>query len=80
MLWTPANPITSEGDTIRGDANGQPSRVANEYAANGAPTVNDDVGLGFAVGSVWIDTTNGDQYICEDATSGAAVWLNMVHI
>lgn len=46
----------------------------NTYAETGAPGVNDDSGDGYSVGSVWIDTTADDAYICLDATSGAAVW------
>lgn len=43
-----------------------------------APTVNDDVSLGYAVGSKWFDTTPGTLYICTDATNGAAVWVDVV--
>jgi len=39
-----------------------------------APTVNDDSGDGYAVGSFWIDTVLDDGYWCMDAAPGAAVW------
>jgi len=42
-----------------------------------APTVNDDISLGYVVGSLWYDTTatTGDYlYVCEDNADGAAVW------
>lgn len=39
-----------------------------------APTVNDDTTEGYAVGSRWIDVTNDKEYVCLDATDGAAVW------
>ena len=39
-----------------------------------APTVNDDAGSGYAIGSFWIDTALDDGYWCMDATIGAAVW------
>lgn len=39
-----------------------------------APTVNEDSGDGYAVGSVWADVTNDKAYICVDSTVGAAVW------
>lgn len=42
-------------------------------AAGGAPGVNDDISLGYDVGSRWIN--GSDVYICKDSTNGAAVWL-----
>lgn len=39
-----------------------------------APTVNDDAGDGFSVGSIWNDTTNDKSYMCSDSTVGAALW------
>ena len=38
-----------------------------------APTVNDDITKGFAIGSRWI-LDNGNIYICEDDNIGVAVW------
>jgi len=42
--------------------------------AGAPPTVNDDITLGYTVGSRWIDTTNDKEYVCLDNTNGAAVW------
>jgi hypothetical protein len=42
--------------------------------ATTAPTVNDDSGDGYSVGSLWIDVTNDHAYVCVDATATAAVW------
>ena len=42
----------------------------------GAPTAADDTGLGYAVGSIWVDSTNGDMYTCTVATAEDAVWIN----
>jgi hypothetical protein len=39
-----------------------------------APTVNEDSGDGYEVGSLWVDVTNDKTYVCTDATAGAAVW------
>jgi len=39
-----------------------------------APTVNDDSGDGYSVGSKWCDVTNDKEYTCLDSTVGAAVW------
>lgn len=49
----------------------------NNFAATAAPTVTDDAGDGYTVGSRWIDVTNDRAYVCVDATVGAAVWLEM---
>lgn len=46
----------------------------NTYSESTAPTVNDDSGDGYIVGSRWIDTTNDKEYVCLDNSSGAAVW------
>ncbi|QIG69466.1 putative phage tail fiber protein [Rhizobium phage RHph_N3_13] len=43
--------------------------------ATTAPAVTDDANDGYAVGSVWVNTTADVVYICVDATVGAAVWL-----
>ena len=46
----------------------------NNYSATGAPTVDDDITLHYAPGSIWVDTTNHNVYICETAGDGAALW------
>jgi len=46
----------------------------NKTNATTAPTVNDDSGDGYVVGSTWIDTTNDNHYVLLDATVAAAVW------
>lgn len=48
----------------------------NNYSATSAPTTSDDSDNGYAEGSVWYDTTNDESYVCLDASTGAAVWLN----
>ncbi len=46
----------------------------SNLAASVAPGVTDDGAAGYAVGSIWCDTTADDAYICLDSTNGAAVW------
>ncbi|ANJ20687.1 virion protein [Dinoroseobacter phage DS-1410Ws-06] len=57
------------GDTLPG-AGG----LQNNLAATTAPAVGNDNTEGYAVGSVWIDVTNDNSYVCLDASTGAAVW------
>lgn len=38
------------------------------------PTVTDDADAGYVVNSRWTNTTNDKEFICLDATAGAAVW------
>jgi hypothetical protein len=47
---------------------------SSKYNATAAPTVDDDVTLGYAIGSRWYDVTGDAEYVCLDATDGAAVW------
>ena len=43
--------------------------------ATAAPSAaTDDVTLGYSVGSRWFDVTADKEYVCLDATDGAAVW------
>ncbi len=49
--------------------------LQNNYAATSAPTVTDDSGSGYAVGSQWVDVTKDNSYVCADASVGAAIWL-----
>lgn len=39
------------------------------------PTITDDSGSGYVVGSRWIDITNDKEYVCVDASVGAAIWI-----
>jgi hypothetical protein len=45
-----------------------------------APTVNDDTGDGYSVGTIWLDTTNDRMYIAIDVSAGAAVWKEVAEI
>lgn len=48
--------------------------LLHNNAATSAPTVNDDSGDGYSVGSRWIDTTADKAYECVDSSVGSAVW------
>ncbi len=48
--------------------------LKNNYIATTAPSATDDSASGYAVGSVWIDVTADERYVCLDATATSAVW------
>ena len=50
------------------------SGVLNNLTATSAPTVNDDSGDGYAVGSRWRWPARGLEWVADDVSSGAAVW------
>lgn len=50
------------------------STIKIQLNATAAPTVNDDITLGYVVGSFWHDTINDNSYVCVDNTDGVAVW------
>lgn len=62
------------GDSVVGTGANTAARRKNNESASVAPTVNEDSGDGYAIGSRWLDTTAGREYVCFDASVGAAVW------
>jgi hypothetical protein len=55
-----------------------PDRLKYVDDATAAPTVTDDAAtLGVTVGSLWIDTAAPAVYVCADASTGAAVWVEV---
>ncbi|HUX31385.1 MAG TPA: hypothetical protein VMV78_12305 [Thiobacillus sp.] len=48
--------------------------IQHNLAGTVAPGVSDDEDAGYAVGSVWVDTTGSTYYVCISAAAGAAVW------
>jgi hypothetical protein len=49
--------------------------LLDNLEATDPPTAANDVGEGYKVGSMWIDTTPGIVYICVDETENTAVWI-----
>lgn len=50
----------------------------SKFDATVAPTVNEDSGDGYAVGSRWLDVATDKEYVCLDATATAAVWRELL--
>jgi len=61
-------PLIEGGSTVE---------VKVNRSATTAPTANDDSGDGYSVSSQWFDTTNDKVYLCVDATSTSAVWIEV---
>lgn len=53
------------------------STIKHNLIATTAPGVTNDVDEGYVVGSLWVDVTGGDVYMCIDNSDGAAVWLEL---
>ena len=51
-----------------------PGQAPKTAATSIPPSVFDDSGQGFSVGSLWTDLSTGAVYYCKDNTPGAAVW------
>lgn len=56
-------------------ASGTASAIKWNMGTTTAPGVDNDNTQGYAIGSIWLDTTADIAYICLDASTGAAVWL-----
>lgn len=67
----PSGYLVKTGADVNGNIYGV--RRAN-FSAFSAPTVNDDTGDGYSVGSFWFDIASDRIYMCTNATNGAAVW------
>ena len=65
--------VASDGLLLKTGA-GAFSLLKVNLAASAAPTVNDDSGQGYGVGSIIVDTTNTRRYVCLDPGVGAAKW------
>lgn len=69
---------TGPGAVRQASAGAALTVALTNYSATDAPTVNDDTGDGYAVGSEWYDTQGRTLWRCMDASSGAAVWIPMI--
>lgn len=53
---------------------GSSQNIQNNYSASTNPTVTDDSAAGYQVGSSWINTLTGEEFVLVDSTVGAAQW------
>lgn len=69
------NPLVKYGFDEVGDST---SSILNNFTATTNPAVTDDTGDGYSVGSIWINLTTDIAYQCTDASTGAAVWREII--
>ena len=46
------------------------------YLNSGDPAASNDTGEGYVLGSLWVNTTSGQQFICTATTAEDATWIN----
>ncbi|MGV8130683.1 MAG: hypothetical protein ACP5N7_01110 [Candidatus Pacearchaeota archaeon] len=54
------------------------NNALNNFTAVAAPTINDDSGDGYSVGSIWLNTSTNEFYIAASVSVGAAVWISFL--
>src|SRR5512138_929656 len=54
---------------------GATSELRYNMSATTDPTTGDDDGDGYAIGSRWYNLTDDTEWVCLDASTGAAVWV-----
>jgi len=52
-------------------------RVFFQEIQAAAPGSSDDASAGFSIGDWWLSTSGPTAYVCLDASSGAAIWINV---
>lgn len=66
------------GDMQNTTSTGVITVLKSNRAATTAPTASDDNTAGYAVGSRWINLNTDTEYVCTDASTGAALWRALV--
>jgi len=49
----------------------------DNFDATSDPGVGDDINDGYGPGSRWYNTSSGELFMCDDASVGAASWINL---
>jgi len=60
---------------VSGTGNLDIAAVPMNLSATTDPGVNDDTGVGYAIGSRWVNVTLDKEFVCVDVTAAAAVWI-----
>ena len=67
---------SQQSDSLRWETSTSRWTVTQNNIASSAPTVTDDANAGYVVGSRWLHS-GVTEYVCLDATVGAAVWFEL---
>jgi hypothetical protein len=70
----------SANASLEGDGSGVASWKKHNLSASVAPTVNDDSGDGYSVGSRWLIPVSLKEYVCLNPAVSAAVWLDLTAV
>jgi hypothetical protein len=68
--WNAGHTVTGTVDAANGGTGG-----VNNLTASSDPTVNNDSGSGYVVGSLWFNASRGVMWVARAVTVGAAVWI-----
>jgi len=82
MVTRPEITVTIGATFDDGVESGYQSNIKNNFDGDGAPTVNDDITLTYAMGSKWVNKGADpvEIYECVDASEGAAIWIRTAPI
>jgi hypothetical protein len=70
---------TGPGHLMQASSGANITVVKDNLSASVAPTVNEDSGDGYGVGSRWYDLVNLKEYVAFDVSVGAAVWIEIIN-
>ena len=71
--------VTANGRVVRTGA-GAYTTVYDKLDATTAPGVTNDIDELYVPGSLWVDVTGDEAYVCLDNTDGAAVWIELTSV
>ena len=80
VIVSASNALVADGSDVSGYeglilvGSGATSELKYNLAATTNPTAGDDSGDGYSIGSRWINVSSDKEFVCLDASSGAAVW------
>jgi len=74
LRWLPAG-AAIEG-FLSSDGSGDLTSIKSNFNGAAPPTISNDSTQGYVKWSRWLDLVNKREYVCFDASAGAAVWVD----